>query len=289
MNVLIHKIKILHNSIIGILIKYWYYIIGLYGIVPLSRDHKHPEIIISLTSYGRRVYDTVYYTIISILRQSKCPNRIILWLDNSWNDSNLPNKLKGLKHFGVEIYYYHDIKSYKKLIPTLKITHEDIIITVDDDVIYNRDLIASLYNSYCLKPNVIHCTQALLPKQTSSHEFETYTNWDYADSSNNNDNELIFPIGVGAILYPPYTLHEDVLREDIFMTLCPNADDIWFWIMAKRNNIKHMVVDIKPRYYSFDAIYQLLHKNTALTQTNRKQNKNDDQLKVVIDYYKLHF
>jgi hypothetical protein len=31
----------------------------------------------------------------------------------------------------------------------------------------------------------------------------------------------IFATGVGGVLYPPQSLHLDVLREDLFMALCP--------------------------------------------------------------------
>ena len=217
------------------------------------------------------------------------PDRIILWLDDSWNDYTIPEKLKQTRDYGVEIYYYKDIKSYKKLIPTLKIANKDIIITVDDDVIYNKNLISSLYCSYLQNPKAIHCTQALRPKMISSQYFDSYINWDMITACCDNEDSFIFPVGVGAILYPPLSLHIDVLREDLFTNLCPNADDIWFWIMAKLNRTEHIVVKLKPRYYSFDAIYQLLHKHSALTHTNRMQNENDIQLRNVIKHYNLHF
>lgn len=36
------------------------------------------------------------------------------------------------------IDWYHDIKSYKKLIPTLQKYPDSIIVTADDDIIYRR-------------------------------------------------------------------------------------------------------------------------------------------------------
>ena len=284
----VRKIRILCNSICGLMIKVYYDVMGLFTIKPLSSKDISPKIIVSLTSYGRRVSDTVYYSIVSILRQSMQPDRIILWLDDSWTEDRIPRKLKSLQIYGVEIYYCEDIKSYKKLIPTLKITESDIIVTIDDDVIYNRDLLLTLYNSYLINPHAIHCTQALLAKQLSTSVFDSYINWEVANPPIKSSN-LVFPIGVGAILYPPKSLYKDVLRNDIFETLCPDADDIWFWIMAKLNHTEHVVVDLKPNYYSFDAIYQFTHKNTALTHTNRFQNKNDFQLHGVMQYYDLKF
>ena len=52
-----------------------------------------------MTSYGRRVEKSVvYYSLVSILRQTVKPDRIILCLDGiKWNDENLPKKLVSLK------------------------------------------------------------------------------------------------------------------------------------------------------------------------------------------------
>ena len=43
---------------------------------------------------------------------------------------------------------------------------------------------------------------------------------------------LNFLTGVGGVLYPPNSLHQDILSQEGFSSLCPNADDIWFWAMA---------------------------------------------------------
>src|SRR5262249_49262610 len=38
--------------------------------------------------------------------------------------------------------------------------------------------------------------------------------------------------GVCGVLYPPNSLHRDVLREELFLRLAPTNDDIWFWLMG---------------------------------------------------------
>ena len=72
------------------------------------------RIIVSLTSYGRRVESVVYYTLVSLLKQRLMPDKIVLWLDNdNWCDNNLPPKISKLKQYGVDILYCKDIRSYK--------------------------------------------------------------------------------------------------------------------------------------------------------------------------------
>lgn len=281
-------IKLLYRACLGILYK-----------ISLNLNHnnlrldtpKQPklnsELIVSLTSYGRRVNKTVYYTILSIINQTVKPSRIILWLDsNNWNSQNLPHKLKKLEKKGVEIKFTEDTKSYKKLIPTLQLFPDAIIVTVDDDVIYSKHLLESLYKSYLLNQESVHCTRAsiLVFKDKTPTSYKT---WAAAKSNDLKDNEVMFPVGIGGILYPPHSLHSDVVDKELYTKYCPEADDIWFWRMAKLNGFSHTFVKLSPNIYPFDAIYQALHRGSALTHSNVGRNKNDAQLKAVLEAYPL--
>lgn len=276
---------ILKDSLIGYKKKF---VIDISG--PRINFEKKDTVIpieVSLTSYGRRVESVVYYTLVSILKQTVRPQRIVLWLDDSWSFERLPSKLQGLQKYGVEFNFCKDIKSYKKLIPSLNTSADLPIVTIDDDVMYEPKFLESLYKSYLEDPLKIHCTHALKPILKDINHFDTYVKWQ--DYDNNLQSGYVFPIGEGGILYPPNSLHKDVTNIDLAMSLCPNADDIWFWIMALKNGTKHKVVNLKKTFYSFDALYQYFHKGSALTHSNAKENKNDIQLKNIIAYYDLKF
>lgn len=278
-----HKIKILTNIFLGFSLKYKYKI--FYNSSSKDKTKNKNNIIVSLTSYGRRVSsNVVYYTILSLLNQSIKPDKIILWLDNSWNIHNLPKKLKKLITRGLEIRFCEDLKSYKKLIPTLEEYPQATIITVDDDIIYKKNTIKKLIETSKKYPDKIVCNNARFPIPRG-WKFETYNNWPENSHSN---KDFVMPIGEGGILYPPHTFDREIFNKEIFMSLCPFADDIWFWIMAKRNNKNHIVINPdKKSGYSFDALYQFFHKGSALTHSNSKKNQNDTQLESVMDYYKL--
>ncbi|MDP3180683.1 MAG: hypothetical protein Q8M67_02610, partial [Bacteroidota bacterium] len=76
------------------------------------------------------------------------PNRIILWLDNSFKNTTIPYLLRMQEKRGLEICYCIDIRSYTKLVPTLELCPNSVIITVDDDMIYTPDFIEHLLNAY---------------------------------------------------------------------------------------------------------------------------------------------
>jgi len=247
------------------------------------------DVIVSLTSYGRRVKNNVvYYTIISLLRQKRQPSRIILWLaEDEWNDNNIPKKLYGLKDNGVEICYCNDIKSYKKLIPTLSNYPNSVIITFDDDMIYSRDAVKVLFDEHLKHPHDIICRAARKPIILNGLP-QKYSEWEDSILKpfvNGTSGELLFPVGVGGVLYPCGALHSDVLNKDLYMKFCPHADDIWFWFCGLRNHtIKRYVLGQK-KDHSFDSIYQYLHNGSALTHSNNSQHQNDEQLVSLFKFF----
>lgn len=117
------------------------------------------QLIVSLTSYPARI-ETVNQTIKSILNQSIKADKVILWLAPEQfpnKEKDLPEQLLSLRAKGLTIDWYHDIKSYKKLIPTLKKYPDAIIVTADDDNIYAVNWLEKLYNSYIKHPQDISC------------------------------------------------------------------------------------------------------------------------------------
>lgn len=208
-----------------------------------------PELIVSLTSFPGRI-NTVHKTIDTILRQTERPDRVILWLAEEQfpgKTADLPKELLNLQQYGLEILWCNDIRSYKKLIPTLKLYPEAVIVTADDDVYYSPNWLELLYQSYQKWPNFIHChrdTKILL----EDDEFKVISGGKEKYSCPTYLHKLV---GIGGVLYPPHSLHPDVLREDLFTTLAPTNDDIWFWFMGVRAHHRILVVENnipQPKY-----------------------------------------
>ncbi len=242
------------------------------------------DLIISLTSYPARI-DTVNQAIKSLLNQTLAAEKIVLWLSDTQFpnlENDLPSNLLKLKEDGLEIEWYHqehDIKPYNKLINTLKKYPDKIIITVDDDIIYEKDRIMKLYKEYLKNPQYIHCHRAhrilfknrkILPYNKWKHEIKN------VKPSYNN-----FLTGVGCVLYPPHCFYKDILREDLFVQLAPDADDIWFWAMAVLNGTKINVV--KNNYRNLTYVNGT--QETSLWKTNVTKNQNDPKIQKVLSYY----
>lgn len=255
----------------------------------LKKNNDSTDVIVSLTSYGKRVSEFAPFAIYTIFTQIQLPNRIVLFLDKSWNDYNIPKTLKHLQKAGLEIEYCEDIRSYKKLIPALKKFPNNIIITIDDDVYYNKNLV----NSFLLRFNEtqkksVICNNACVVQKVKG-KFLSYSQW-FPGKYGNRFSQYS-AIGVDAILYPPNIFDPDVLNEEVFMECLPTADDIWFWINEYRNNVKVILMD-GTEHYSNVPVYHLDNwvesNSTALYFQNVMHGKNDDAFLKALDHYGLN-
>lgn len=239
-------------------------------------------LIVSLTSYPARI-GTVNQTIESLLNQTMRVDKVILWLAPEQfpnREKDLPKELLALRDKGLTIDWYHDIKSYKKLIPTLRKYPDAVIITTDDDCLYDSCTIENLYNSYLQKPNYIHCNRAHKIR-IENGKIAPYKTWKWFDKiTNKTPSFSMFFTGIGGVLYPPHCLNSNVLNESEFMLLCPRGDDIWFWANAvlKGTKIKYIDKSIQPKNIEGT-------QETALWLLNLNGGENDKQIKAVIDKY----
>lgn len=247
------------------------------------------DFIVSVTSYGKRVTTALPYALYSLLSQKKLPSQIVVFLDKDhWSDSNLPSVLRTLKNKGILFCYCDDIRSYTKLIPALKLFPDNPIITVDDDFYYNSEMISIFEDQYTKSDKITVLGHwGLVPSKVNGL-YAPYNNW--KDCSHYPNPTEVSLIGCCGCLYPPHIFDEEILKSDIFMRLCPTADDIWLWIMEKRQNIKVQL--IQPIGYGTHTPvnrieeYDLSQTGTLMYQ-NVRMGKNNIQLKNLLSYYNL--
>lgn len=245
------------------------------------------EVIVSLTTYDKRYYD-VYLTIESIMQGTVKPNRIILWLADEMRDMPMPVSLKRQMERGLEIGYTKDIRSYKKLIPTLKEHQNSVIITIDDDVLYEYDLVENLVNAYNTDPHHVHGGRLKCFGLDKHSMPEDYRKWkEVCQVGLPSPRNMC--IGVGGVLYPPHCFTDEVFNEAAFMALCPRADDIWFWCMANMNGYSSAKVFTHSRRGT-DFLTNPDVQESSLTKTNvGGKSENNLQLHAVIRHYQCQF
>ena len=248
--------------------------------IEIKKEAKN--LIVSLTSYPKRI-SYVYQCISSLLNQTVEPEKIILVLAQEEfpnKEKDLPQNLLSLIEQGLEIQWYDNIKSYKKLIPILEKYPNKIIVTADDDNIYEPDWLANLYKAYKKNPNMVHCTRGHRLVFNENKEIEKYSKWPmkiYNVSPSYNN----FFTAVGGVLDPPKCFHKDILNKKLFLELSKDTDDIWFWAMSVLNDTKINIISKKP--FIIRTVDNT--QEDALWTTNILDGNNDRNLIKVTNYY----
>lgn len=241
------------------------------------------KIIVSLTSYGKRL-SYIKPCLDSLLSQKFNNFIIVLWLSkNEFNDDNLPEFIKSMVCDKLKIMYCDDLKSYKKLIPSLELFPENIIVTADDDIIYKNTWLIELISSYLIDKKSIHCHRAHLINYFN-HKFEEYSKFTRNVKSDNSSFKFL-PTGCGGVLYPPNSLNKKVLDYENASKYAPTGDDIWFWLHAVLNMTKIKIVGQS----SFELSFIPNTQEESLYKINDIEKYNDVMFDNIIQYLNKYF
>lgn len=208
-------------------------------------DYKIP-VYISLTSIFKN-QDILLKTLQSIINQTRKPDKIFLYLseesyilDEGFKNKEITNSelLKFLDNNPIiDIKWVKNTGSYRKLLPILKDKWDEdcIIITIDDDTIYDTNLIENLVNDY-------HKHKCVTGYRGFTPSFDKLENFDYGKGVKLQHLSLYnFFTGKGGILYKPqffHKTHDLIFNDKIYLNTCPTGDDIWFYIVRLLNNVK---------------------------------------------------
>lgn len=251
-----------------------------YGI---TVERRTPQYIVSLTSFPARI-NTAHLAINTLLQQTFKPDRIILWLASEQfakKEKDLPQEILKLVGLGLEIKWTEDLKSYKKLLPALKEYPEDIIITADDDIYYEKDWLETLHQKHIEFPDCVVCQR---PRRLELKEDKI----NVLTSRKSEGLDLSKPdyfnqmLGGTGCLYPPHSLHSDIFNIEKINRLLPTNDDIYFWAMAVLRGTKIAVAK------GFNGnIYQMDLKETSLCKINTylEQEESNNPFEIMVKEY----
>lgn len=236
------------------------------------------NLIVSLTSFPGRIND-VWKTIESIKMQTVLPSKIFLWLSKEQFpdcESSLPQSLLRQVDDLFEIRFVDgDIRSHKKYYYAFLEYPGKSIITFDDDVFYDKDVIRCLVECAKSYPNCIianhakkisYCDGKLLPYKDWNKDIKQF------------ETRNLIQIGVGGVLYPPNTLDKKVLDRELFMSLTPKADDIWLNAMARLNGTPIVKSPYNKTYLGIEG------NAPTLSADNLYSGENDKQIVLLREY-----
>ncbi|WP_298472636.1 glycosyltransferase [uncultured Maribacter sp.] len=227
-------------------------------------------VVVSLTSIEPRL-KTLHLVIKSLIKQEELPQKIILWLNNDLKPK-VPKSLLKLQSSLFEIRYSELNCSHRKLIHTLDLFPNKIIVTCDDDLIYRKEWLSLLFKAHKKKPNVVIGNKTVHINHDASSNPLPFKNW--RQPLNNIINPKSFlPIGAWGVLYPPNSLNQKVTDVELFLKLAPKADDLWFKAMSLLNKTNSIEAKEKAR----EPIPIIGSQKVSLKKDNIGKDKNTTQ------------
>lgn len=211
------------------------------------------QVIVSLTSFPAAI-PYAAQAIQSILNGSVLPDKVVLYLTFSqFNEKAIPQELLKMAEENPRFEirdYPRDIRSYRKLIPALIDFPDAVIVTIDDDVAYHKNMLRDLLNLHEEFPNAVLAHRAKRMKPGKPYRKWSKYRWYHFLTKRIHAGYKNIQTGVGGVLYPPHSLKADMMDVELFTQIAPTTDDIWFWAAAVANGTPMIPVPFghnKPR------------------------------------------
>ena len=244
-----------------------------------SYDKDKTNIVVSLTSTQSRIVNIIP-TLNTLIIQSRKPDLIVLWLGK--NDPYPRRIIEKIRAMGIMVKFREDLGPHTKYYHAFREYKNDLIITVDDDIIYHKDMIEELYRTYKKHKDFVIARRVNKMRFGSDRKLLRYTDWiwEYKDAASAAGDLLA--TGVGGVLYPPGV--SALMRTDDkdFLRVCPKADDIWLRFLELSKGIK--VYAVTGSKFYLDVINSGSQKS-SLADENVDKGKNDEQIRACTEYF----
>lgn len=204
----------------------------------MNRSACMDSVVISMTSFPPAI-GYAEKALKSLFEGSVLPDKIVLYLTfDEFPGRKIPDSLLKLAKANpiFEIRDYpENIRSYRKLVPALEDFPDSVIVTVDDDISYHRDMLKDLLELHKKFPHDIIAHRAKKINLDKAYKKWKKYRWYHFLRKRIYRSPLIMQTGVAGVLYPPHSLRQNMIDDKLFGKLAPTTDDVWFWAAAVAN------------------------------------------------------
>ncbi|MEM9001782.1 MAG: glycosyltransferase family A protein [Bacteroidota bacterium] len=239
-------------------------------------------IIVTLTTIPSRI-GTLPITIRSLLAQDRAPEKIVLWLNEEFRDK-LPRALAKLQGNVFEIRFSPYQFSHRKLMHSLTMFPDKILVTCDDDLIYHPSALRLTYEQHLKHPDVVIGNRCREISYDGEGRVLPYLKWPFVTKALKNER-LLMPVGAFLVLYPPNILSEMATDVALFTKISPKSDDLWFKTCTLLNNKLSISSDSPPP----EPIPIFGTQRVALKHTNNTKDHKRKQWEDIAAYFKFTF
>lgn len=250
------------------------------------RELYKAKLIVSVTSFPERISEIVP-VLESVFNQTKPADLILLYLAREQfpkGEEELPENLRELIGNGsIELRWCDDLMPHKKYFYAMQEYPNDIIVTIDDDLLYEPKMLECLYQSYLRYPDAISAMRTHVMGVTNNGKIMPYEVWikEYAQYVHKPSMWLFVTTGAGT-LFPPSWRPQMLFDKDAVIKTCLHADDLW--INVCRIMTRTPVVVVKN---SGKLRRHKIENASCLYELNGNGGMNDIQLNAICEYLKI--
>lgn len=252
-----------------------------------AHNNEKPQVVVSMTSFPAAI-PYAAQAIDYILKGSVLPDKLVLYVTLSQfeaDDSTLVSLRQLAKEQPVfELRNYdRDIRSYRKLIPALQDFPEAIIVTVDDDVRYHPHMLRDLLALHRRIPNAILAHRAKHIKPGKPYRQWKKYRWYHFLFKRIHRTHLTLQTGCAGVLYPPHALKAEMLDVELFTTLAPSTDDIWFWAAGIANG--YPVVPVPFGHNKPKGLHKPKELSLKMVNFKRDTDRNAEAFQAICERF----
>lgn len=242
-------------------------------------DQRKEKIVVSLTSFGRRL-DTVHIVIKSIMNQILKADAIVLYIAKEDSLKRIQQE-EELIRAGLRIVRnVRDLKPHKKYFYAMREFTQCLIVTIDDDAIYDDRLLRDLYEKHIEYPEAVICRRGHRMTKKDGR-VACYDMWEGCVQSVVPEKGIC-ATGVGGILYPCGAYREKFLDEKGIRETALFGDDLWLNVVELMEGIA---------VYAIGEIPAKVIEGTqeeALYMKNAENKRNDEYLNSLQSYFDIN-
>lgn len=241
-------------------------------------DRRREKITVSLTSFGKRL-DLVHIAVKSIMTQTMKADAVVLYLAKEDSRKKIPQEEELIKA-GLRIERnVKDLKSHKKYFYAVQEYPDSLIVTVDDDTIYDEKLLEELYTAHLQYPAAVICRRGHRMTKRAG-KVAPYDQWEGCVKSESPEKGIC-ATGVGGILYPCGRYREAFLDERGIRETSLYGDDLWLKTVELLRGIDtHATGELPVRTIEGS-------QNEALYIENAENKRNDAYVEALERYFNI--
>lgn len=243
-------------------------------------EKRDRELVVSLTSYGKRL-DTVYLAIKSIMYQTFKADKILLYIAEEDSEREVVREEELLRAGLVIRRGVKDLKPHKKYFYVMQEFKESIIVTVDDDVLYDDSLLEKLYKKHTEYPDSVICMRGHRMTKTNG-KVAPYEFWE-GEVVSEMPEKGICATGVGGVLYPFGKYRESFLDEKGICHTALYGDDLWLKAVELIWGVRTYAVGMGAARVIEGS------QEDALYRENADNKRNDAYLDSLQQYFNIDF